>query len=89
MSWPIPGWSGSVADLSRKNKIGASVFASAFAQAKSSPPQAPTASEISGLLWVEISDDKAEVVEPLAFLKDNASQVVAFMYRRVEVSQSP
>jgi hypothetical protein len=41
------------------------------------------------LLWVEISDDKAEVVEPLAFLKDNASQVVAFMYRRVEVSQSP
>ena len=66
VSWPIPGWSGSIAELSRP-KIGAS----------------------SGLLWVEIDDDKAEVVGPLAFVKDNASQVVAFMYRRVEVSQSP
>ena len=39
-------------------------------------------------MWVEISDEKAEVVEPLAFLKEHASNVVAFVYRRVEVRQS-
>ena len=39
-------------------------------------------------MWVDISDDKVEVVEPLAFLKEHASHVVAFMYRRVEVRQS-
>ncbi len=65
VSWPIPGWGGSIAELSRP-KIDAS----------------------SGLLWVEINDDKAEVVEPLAFLKKHARHVVAFMYRRVEVRQS-
>ena len=36
----------------------------------------------------DISDDKVEVVEPLAFLKKHARPVVAFMYRRVEVRQS-
>jgi hypothetical protein len=76
VSWPVPDWSGS-------NGV------QAFTRREVSTTSETGADNSSGgLLWVDISDDKVEVVEPLAFLKEHASQVVAFMYRRVEVRQS-
>ena len=76
VSWPVPDWSGS-------NGV------PPFTRCEVSTTSETGADNSSGgLLWLDISDDKVEVVEPLAFLKEHASNVVAFMYRRVEVRQS-